>query len=155
MRLRSSLCLTLALGFVACAALLPTDAAAQSRQTVTGTVVSISGRAAGRTRQFTLRVNNYTTASDAERLNNALRSGGEDELMNVLSRLDAGRVSIGTGVGVPANAVIATPASEGSTKLMVLFQRDIGFGELHAGARRRSEEHTSELQSRQYLVCRL
>jgi len=136
MRLRSSLCLTLALGFVACAALLPTDAAAQSRQTVTGTVVSISGRAAGRTRQFTLRVNNYTTASDAERLNNALRSGGEDELMNVLSRLDAGRVSIGTGVGVPANAVIATPTSEGGTKLMVLFQRDIGFGELRAGARR-------------------
>src|SRR3712207_8740640 len=26
---------------------------------------------------------------------------------------------------------------------------------LHAGTRRRSEEHTSELQSRQYLVCRL
>src|SRR3712207_7145330 len=29
-----------------------------------------------------------------------------------------------------------------------------GRGLLH-GARRRSEEHTSELQSRQYLVCRL
>src|SRR3712207_6955075 len=27
--------------------------------------------------------------------------------------------------------------------------------EEHADARRRSEEHTSELQSRQYLVCRL
>lgn len=136
MRLRSSIRLTLALCFVACGALLPAGVAAQSRQTVTGTVVSISGRTAGRTRQFTLRVNNYTTASDAERLNNALRSGGEDELMSVLSRLDAGRVSIGTGVGVPANAVIATPTSEGGMKLLVLFQRDVGFYELRAGARR-------------------
>ena len=86
MSFRRSFCLTLALCFVVCGALLPanvyaksarTTGAAQSRQTVTGTVVSISGRTAGRTRQFTLRVNNYTSASDAERLNNALRSGGQ------------------------------------------------------------------------------
>jgi hypothetical protein len=137
--------LTLALCFVVCGALLPANVyaksasaakAAQSRQTVTGTVVSIGGRLAGRTRQFTLRVKSYTSASDAERLNNALRSGGEDELMNVLSRLDAGRISIGTGVGVPANAVIATQTAEGGTKLMVLFERDLGFAELRAGTRR-------------------
>ena len=136
---------TLALCLVVCGVVLPanvyaktvrTTKAAQSRQTVTGTVVSISGRAAGRTRQFTLHVNSYTSASDAERLNNALRSGGEDELMNVLSRLDAGRVSIGTGVGVPANAVLATPTAEGGTKLLVLFERNLGFAELRAGTRR-------------------
>ena len=78
MRFRNSLRLTLALCFVVCGSLLPanvyaksarTTKAAQSRQTVTGTVVSISGRQAGRTRQFTLRVNSYTSASDAERLN--------------------------------------------------------------------------------------
>src|SRR3712207_8739174 len=33
----------------------------------------------------------------------------------------------------------------------VLDELHVGVGELH----RRSEEHTSELQSRQYLVCRL
>lgn len=145
MRFRKSFCLALALCFVVCGTVLPANAyaksartakAAQSRQTVTGTVVSISGRQAGRTRQFTLRVNSYTSASDAERLNNALRSGGQDELMNVLSRLDAGRISIGTGVGVPANAVIATPSAEGGMKLMVLFERNIGFSELRAGVRR-------------------
>jgi hypothetical protein len=145
MSFRKPFCLTLALCFVVCGAVLPanvygktarTTGAAQSRQTVTGTVVSISGRTAGRTRQFTLHVNSYTSASDAERLNNALRSGGEDELMNVLSRLDAGRVAIGTGGGVPANAVIATPTAEGGTKLMVLFERNLGFAELRAGARR-------------------
>ena len=145
MRLRKSFCLTLALCFVVCGAVLPANVyaksvkaakTAQSRQTVTGTVVSISGRLAGRTRQFTLRINGYTSATDAERLNNALRSGGEGELMNVLSKLDAGRVSIGTGVGVPANAVLATPTAEGGTKLLVLFERNIGFSELRAGARR-------------------
>src|SRR5258707_8823969 len=31
----------------------------------------------------------------------------------------------------------------------------LGTGRSHARSRRRSEEHTSELQSRQYLVCRL
>src|SRR3712207_8123377 len=30
-----------------------------------------------------------------------------------------------------------------------------GFVEAFSGSHRRSEEHTSELQSRQYLVCRL
>lgn len=145
MYIRKSFCLAFALCFVVCGAVLPSNAyaksartakLAQSRQTVTGTVVSISGRQAGRTRQFTLRVNSYTSPSDAERLNNALRSGGQDELMNVLSRLDAGRISIGTGVGVSANAVIATPTAEGGTKLMVLFERNIGFSELRAGVRR-------------------
>jgi hypothetical protein len=143
MRLRKSFCLTLALCFVVGGALLPANVyaktarvagAARAGQVVTGTVVGISGRLAGRTRPFTLRVNSYTTASDAERLNNALRSG-EGELMDVLSKLDAGRISIGTGVGVPANAVLATPTAEGGTKLMVLFQRNIGFYELRAGTR--------------------
>lgn len=145
MSFRKSLRLTFALCFVVCGALPPANVYAKSAgttkparagQVVTGTVVSIGGRQAGRTRQFTLRVNSYTSASDAERLNNALRSGGEEELMNVLSRLDAGRISIGTGVGVPANAVIATPTAEGGAKLLVLFERNIGFSELRAGARR-------------------
>src|SRR5215212_3932724 len=144
MSLRKSFCLALALCFVACGAVLPANAyaktarttrAAQSRQIVTGTVVGISGRLAGRSRPFTLHVNSYTSASDAERLNNALRSGGEGELMDVLSRLDAGRIAVGTGVGVPANAVLATPTAEGGTKLMVLFERNIGFYELRAGTR--------------------
>ncbi|HKG12131.1 MAG TPA: hypothetical protein VKB12_02290 [Pyrinomonadaceae bacterium] len=144
MSLGKSFCLTLALCFAAGGAVLPANVyaktaratrAARAGQVVTGTVVGISGRLAGRSRPFTLRINGYTTASDAERLNNALRSGGEEELMNVLSRLDAGRVAIGTGVGVPANAVLATPTAEGGTKLLVLFQRNIGFYELRAGTR--------------------
>src|SRR3712207_7484323 len=41
-------------------------------------------------------------------------------------------------------------------RLVALVAAGDGVLELaHAGAQRRSEEHTSELQSRQYLVCRL
>lgn len=144
MRFRKLFCLALALCFVVCGAVLPANVYARTAgaakparagQVVTGTVVGISGRLAGRSRPFTLRVNSYSSASDAERLNSALRSGGEEELMNVLSKLDAGRIAIGTGVGVPANAVIATTTAEGGTKLLVLFQRNLGFYELRAGTR--------------------
>jgi hypothetical protein len=138
MFLRKSFRLALLLFFVLSWTLLPSDARAKpawAGQVVTGTVVGISGRLAGRSRPFTLRVNGYTSASDAERLNNALRSGSEEELMNVLSKLDVGRISIGTGVGVPANAVLATPTAEGGTKLTVLFQRNVSFYELRAGTR--------------------
>src|SRR3712207_8237207 len=42
----------------------------------------------------------------------------------------------------------------GLERLAQLAHRVLGLGDRHAVARR-SEEHTSELQSRQYLVCRL
>jgi hypothetical protein len=45
------------------------------RLTVTGTVVGIGGRFAGRSRPFTLTVNSYTPPGEVERLNEALRSG--------------------------------------------------------------------------------
>ena len=143
MRFRKSFCLTLALCFLSVGTLPPVNAyaktaragsVAQSRQTVTGTVVGISGRLAGRTLPLRLIVNNYTSADDADRLNAALRSG-QDELLSVLSKLDAGRISVGNNVGVTANAVIATPAAEGGTKLTVLYERNVAIFELRYGAR--------------------
>src|SRR3712207_7811556 len=55
------------------------------------------------------------------------------------------------GVAAPAVAILLTPnnpfATEaGMTKTILITGSGSGF---------RSEEHTSELQSRQYLVCRL
>ena len=143
MLFRNSFRLTLVLCFMLTGTLLPAKAhartakagrAAPARQTVTGTVVGISGRLAGRTLPFRLTVNNYTSADDADRLNTALRSG-QDELLSTLSKLDAGRVSLGNNVGVTANAVFATPAAEGGMKLTVLFQRNVNFFELRAGTR--------------------
>ncbi len=110
-------------------------ALAQSKQYVQGQVVGIGGRRAGLNRPFTLTVNNYTSPDDVEQLNQALRSGGQEELLRVLSKLKAGRVSIGNNVGVTANAVIATPTAEGGTKLTVLYERNVAIFELRYGAR--------------------
>jgi hypothetical protein len=102
---------------------------------VQGQVIGIGGRRAGLNQPFSLTINNYTSADDVEQLNRALRSGGQEELLRVLSRLNAGRVSVGNNVGVRANAVISTPTAEGGTKLTVLYERNVNIYELRYGAR--------------------
>jgi hypothetical protein len=132
MRKRKAVFLLGALCLVAASAV---SAAAQSRQYVQGQVVGIGGRRTGLNQPFSLTVNNYTSPDDVQRLNAALRSGGQDELLGVLSKLNAGRVSIGNNVGVRANAVIATPTAEGGTKLTVLYERNVAIFELRYGTR--------------------
>ncbi|HEX7177854.1 MAG TPA: hypothetical protein VF240_21520 [Pyrinomonadaceae bacterium] len=102
---------------------------------IVGTVVGVGGRLGGRTRQFRLIVERYTSPQDVQRLTSALQTGGQDELLSVLSKLNAGRIQIGTGVGITANAIIPTELPEGGTKLVVLFQRNINFYELRHGTR--------------------
>src|SRR3712207_8468938 len=53
-------------------------------------------------------------------------------------------------VGPGAGAATVLRTSDGAER----GQRDVGWG-WHPSPPLRSEEHTSELQSRQYLVCRL
>jgi hypothetical protein len=103
-------------------------------QYIQGTVVGISGRDAGRSRPFSLTINRYTSPDDIARLTAAMPKG-QDALLDALSKLDAGRIAIGTGVGVPANVVIASPTAEGGTKITVLYQRTISFYELRYGTR--------------------
>ena len=102
---------------------------------VTGTVVGVGGRFGGRTWPFRLIANDYTSPGEVQRLNAALQSGGQDELLRVLSGMNAGRIIIGNNVGVTANAIIATPQAEGGTRLTVLYQRNINFFELRYGTR--------------------
>jgi hypothetical protein len=123
------------LGALCLVAASAAPALAQSKQYVQGQVVGIGGRRAGLNRPFSLTVNSYTSPDDVQQLNQALRSGGQDELLRVLSKLNAGRVSIGNNVGVTANAVIATPTAEGGTKLIVLYERNVAIFELRYGAR--------------------
>jgi hypothetical protein len=126
--------------FLGTAALYPqTNALAQDAyvgRTITGTVYFIGGRRPARSMPFRLIVNRLSTPDEVNQLNSALQSGGQEELMRRLERMDAGRIEIGTGVGVPANFIIASNEGEGRTKLTVLYQRDIGFGELRYGTRR-------------------
>jgi hypothetical protein len=127
--------IVLLLGALCLVAASAVSAAAQSKQYVQGQVVGIGGRRAGLNRSFSLTINSYTSPDDVQRLNEALRSGGQDELMRVLSKLNVGRVSIGNNVGVRANAVIATPTAEGGTKLTVLYERNVAIFEMRYGAR--------------------
>jgi hypothetical protein len=104
-------------------------------RTITGTAYFIAGRRPGRSLPFTLIINRLSTADEVRQLNSMLQSGGQDELMRTLSRMDAGRIQIGTGVGVPANAIIVTEQGDGRTKLTVIYQRNLRFAELRYGAR--------------------
>jgi hypothetical protein len=103
-------------------------------RTITGTAYFISGFRSGQTRPFSLIINRLTTPEEVQRLNSALQSGGQEGLLKELSKMEAGRIQIGTGVGVPANAIIATP-QDGGTKLIVLYQRNLRFAELRYGTR--------------------
>ena len=104
-------------------------------RTITGTVYFVAGRRPGSSLPFTLRINRITTDDEVRQLNSALQAGKQDELLRELSRLDAGRIQIGSGVGLPANAIMVTNQGDGRTKITVLYQRDVRFGELRRGAR--------------------
>jgi hypothetical protein len=112
----------------------PMSEARGQGQNITGTVVGVGGRFGGRSAPFRLIINHYTSPEDVQRLNAALQSGGQEELLRALSGLEAGRIQVGTGVGVTANAIIATPW-EGGTKLTVLYRRNVNFFELRYGTR--------------------
>jgi hypothetical protein len=105
-----------------------------SGRIITGTVYFIGGRTAGRSLAFRLVINRLSLPDEITRLNEALQSGGQDELLKALSRMEAGRIQIGSDVGVPANAIIATQEGD-RTKLTVLYQRNLRFAELRYGAR--------------------
>jgi hypothetical protein len=125
--------------FLAVAALAPaTNAFAQedrlTGRTITGTAYFISGRRPGRTLPFRLIINRTTTPDEVRQLDAALQAG-QDDLLRTLSRLKAGRIEIGSGVGLPANAILVTDQGDGRTKLTVLYQRDLRFAELRYGTR--------------------
>src|SRR5215217_317608 len=104
-------------------------------RTITGTAYFIDGRRPGRSLPFTLNIKQLTTTDEVSQLNSALQAGKQDELLRTLSRQDAGRIQIGTNVGVPANAIMVTDQGNGRTKITVIYQRNLRFAELRYGAR--------------------
>lgn len=104
-------------------------------RTITGTVYFIGGRRPGRTAPFRLVIKRTSTAEEISQLNSALQSGGQDELLKRLTRMNSGRIEVGTGLGVPANAIIVTEQGDGRTKITVLYERNLRFAELRFGAR--------------------
>ncbi len=104
-------------------------------RTITGTVYFISGRRPGLSQPFTLIIKRITTAEEVSQLNSALQAGKQDELLRTLSRTEAGRIQIGSNVGVPANAILVNDQGDGRIKITVLYQRNLQFTELRRGAR--------------------
>ena len=102
--------------------------------TITGTVYFVGGPRPGRSLPFRLVIDRITTPDEVNQLNSALQSG-QDDLLRTLSHMKAGRIEIGTGVGIPANAIIVSQEGEGRTKLTVLYQRNVRFAELRYGTR--------------------
>jgi len=103
-------------------------------RTITGTVYFIGGRTPGRSVPFRVIVNRLTTPAELNQLNSALQTS-QDELLKTLSKMNAGRIQIGTGVGVIANAIFAADEGDGRTKLTVLYERNLRFAEIRYGAR--------------------
>ena len=104
-------------------------------RTITGTAYFVSGRRPGLSLPFTLIIKRITTPEEVSQLNAALQAGKQDELLRTLSRTDAGRIQIGSNVGVPANAILVNEQGDGRTKITVLYQRNVRFAELRYGAR--------------------
>ena len=104
---------------------------------VTGTVVAVGRRFSGRTTTtpFTLTARSLTPPGQIRELNEALARGGQDELLKTLSKMEAGRIQIGTGLSLPANAVIADRWGDGGTRLTVFYERNLRFFELRYGTR--------------------
>jgi hypothetical protein len=103
-------------------------------RTITGTAYFIGGRAGARSLPFRLIINRFTTPEELAQLNGALQSGGQDEILKTLSKMNAGRIQIGSGVGLRANAMLLTQ-SEMGPKLIVLYERNLRFAELRYGTR--------------------
>jgi hypothetical protein len=114
--------------------LVPAQSDRFGGRTITGTVYFIGGRTPGRSVPFRVIINRLSTPAELSQLNSALQSS-QDELLKSLSKMDSGRIQIGTGVGVTANAIFATDQGDGRTKLTVLYERNLRFAELRYGAR--------------------
>jgi len=104
-------------------------------RTITGTVYFVSGRRPGQSLPFTLIINRITSPEEVSQLNSALQAGKQDELLRTLSHTEAGRIQIGSNVGVPANAIMVTDEGDGRRKITVLYQRNLRFAELRYGTR--------------------
>jgi hypothetical protein len=102
---------------------------------ITGTYVSLGGiRTRSRTGPFTVRIKGYTTMDEAQQMQTALQAGGQDRLLDVMRKMDKGRVQFNNRVGVPITAVM-TSATETGTKVTIIYERTVGFAELRYGAR--------------------
>lgn len=103
-------------------------------RTITGTAYFIGGRTPARSLPFKLNIDRFSTSQEETELNSSLQRG-QDELLRTLHKMKAGRITIGNGVGITANAIFGSTGEDGRTKITVIYERYLRFGELRYGAR--------------------
>ena len=86
------------------------------------------------TTDFTLTITSYTAEPEVRRLQEVLRSEGQDDFQKIIGKEKRGTIQVGTGLGLDLNAVWVTQF-EGGRKLSALAERWVGFGELRRGGR--------------------
>jgi hypothetical protein len=112
------------------------EAEAQQFDRYQGTAVAfgVGPRAQMISRTFDLRLRGRTPEADVARYRDILRDQGHQALWRELSGNDLGSVNFGGRIG--PRVVAAIDRSEGTEqRLLVIFERWLGFGEFRAGAR--------------------
>ena len=110
----------------------PGTAAVQERYT--GTIVGVGGAAGGRTWNFTMNIDGYTSQAEALEYAQILQSDGQDDLLKAISKRDLGNFAVAGQIGRKLNFVYQVP-SDGGRRIVALFDRWESTWEHRQGSR--------------------
>ncbi|HEY8187610.1 MAG TPA: hypothetical protein VIF64_16175 [Pyrinomonadaceae bacterium] len=108
---------------------------ANAKDQYTGTVVGVGGVLGGRSRPFTLTIENRTPPADIDRAIAILAEGGQDALLKELQGKRLGHFSLGGQLGRDLNFVNETRTANGGRRMIILFERWMNLFEVRSGSR--------------------
>jgi hypothetical protein len=106
-----------------------------AKEEYTGTVIGVGGSMGGRSRPFTLTIEDRTSATETGRALATLVEGGQDALLKELQGKKLGRFSLGGQLGRDLNFVKETRTANGGRRITILFERWMNLFELRSGSR--------------------
>jgi len=130
--------------FVAGALLFGLAAAAQAREAYAGNLLPNTG-SFPRTgsQRVNIIVDTFSSLEETERLVGVLDAKGQRGLENAMSKLEVGRIQIGTGLSYPiATAHVFEDKELNTRRLILLIQRPISYGEYTRGGRSKYYPYT-------------
>lgn len=120
---------------VVIAAFLTLSSMASAKEEFTGTVVGVGGSLGGRSRPFTLTIENASQPSETGRAIAMLAEGGQAGLLKELQGKKLGYFSLGGQLGRDLNFVTETRTADGGRRITILFERWMNLFEVRSGAR--------------------
>jgi hypothetical protein len=106
-----------------------------AKEEFTGTVVGVGGTLGGRSRPFTLTIENRTPAAETNRAIAILGEGGQDALLKEIQGKRLGHFSLGGQLGRDLNWVNETRTADGGRRITILFERWMNIYEIRSGSR--------------------